>query len=113
MPGTGAGPFRSFMTSLLLRQERSLCATTIIIHSSGTNSTTGSWKCLDFILRLSVVGKHAENEKKGIPNDFSMADINGSAAAIFIAGSGTTYTTTLVAILNLLLNPEVFQKARA
>lgn len=60
-----------------------------------------------------LLTKHTENEKKGIPNDFSMADINGSAAAIFIAGSGTTYTTTLVAILNLLLNPEVFKKARA
>ena len=60
-----------------------------------------------------LLHRHAENEKKGIPNDFSMADINGSAAAIFVAGSGTTYTTTLVGILNLVLNPHVFQKARA
>jgi cytochrome P450 len=60
-----------------------------------------------------LLTKHAENEKEGLPNHFSMADINGSAAAIFIAGSGTTYTTTLVGILNLLLNPAVFQKARA
>ena len=42
-----------------------------------------------------------------------MADINGSAAAIFVAGSGTTFTTTLVGILNLMQNPEVFKKARA
>jgi cytochrome P450 len=60
-----------------------------------------------------LLTKHAENERAGIPNDFSMADINGSAAAIFVAGSGTTFTTTLVVILNLLLNPEVFKKARA
>lgn len=42
-----------------------------------------------------------------------MKDINGSAAAIFIAGSNTTYTTTVVGILNLLRNPDVFAKARA
>jgi cytochrome P450 len=42
-----------------------------------------------------------------------MKDINGSAASIFIAGSNTTFTTTVVGILNLLLNPDVFAKARA
>lgn len=42
-----------------------------------------------------------------------MEDINGSAAAIFIAGSDTTFATTLVGILNLLLNPTVFHKARS
>lgn len=42
-----------------------------------------------------------------------MEDINGSAAAIFIAGSDTTFATTLVGVLNLLLNPTVFHKARS
>jgi cytochrome P450 len=42
-----------------------------------------------------------------------MSDINGSAAAIFVAGSGTTFTTTLVGVLNLMQNPAVFRKARA
>lgn len=42
-----------------------------------------------------------------------MEDINGSAAAIFIAGSDTTFATTLVGILNLLLNPTIFHKARS
>lgn len=41
-----------------------------------------------------------------------MADINGSAAAIFIAGSNTTFTTVVVGILNLLINPHVFDKVR-
>jgi len=41
-----------------------------------------------------------------------MADINGSAAAIFVAGSGTTFTTTLVGILNMMQNPDVFKKAQ-
>lgn len=41
-----------------------------------------------------------------------MEDINGSAAAIFIAGSDTTFATTLVGILNLLLHPTIFRKAQ-
>jgi hypothetical protein len=56
--------------------------------------------------------RHEASEKALIPNDFTMKDINGSAASIFIAGSNTTYTTTVIGILNLLLNPEVFAKAR-
>lgn len=41
-----------------------------------------------------------------------MEDINGSAAAIFIAGSDTTYASTLVGILNLLLHPQIFHQTR-
>jgi cytochrome P450 len=59
-----------------------------------------------------LLERHEANEKAGVPNDFTMKDINGSAASIFIAGSSTTYTTTVVGILNLLLNPQVFAKAR-
>lgn len=60
-----------------------------------------------------LLEKHAENERQGLPNEFTMADINGSAAAIFIAGSNTTFTTVVVGILNLLINPRVFDKVRA
>lgn len=55
---------------------------------------------------------YASNEEKGIPNTFTMADINGAAASIFIAGSNTTFTTTAVTILNLLRNPRVYKKAQ-
>ena len=41
-----------------------------------------------------------------------MADINGAAATIFIAGFDTTNTTILVGILALLLYPTVFKKAQ-
>ncbi|QSZ34961.1 hypothetical protein DSL72_007823 [Monilinia vaccinii-corymbosi] len=60
----------------------------------------------------SLLEKHAHNASRGLPNDFSMKDINGSAAAIFIAGSDTTFATTLVGVLNLLLHPTIFQRAR-
>ncbi|KAA8568478.1 hypothetical protein EYC84_007509 [Monilinia fructicola] len=60
----------------------------------------------------SLLEKHAQNEARGLFNDFSLKDINGSAAAVFIAGSDTTFATTLVGILNLLLHPAIFHKAR-
>ncbi|TGO18245.1 hypothetical protein BTUL_0011g00510 [Botrytis tulipae] len=60
-----------------------------------------------------LLERYGENESRNVPNDFAMEDINGSAAAIFIAGSDTTFATTLVGILNLLLNPIIFHKARS
>lgn len=59
-----------------------------------------------------LLEKFLENDSRGLPNDFSLRDINGSAAAIFIAGSDTTFATTMVGILNLLLHPIIFHKAR-
>ncbi|RAL58537.1 hypothetical protein DID88_003985 [Monilinia fructigena] len=61
----------------------------------------------------SLLEKHAQKWVAGSRERFfSMKDINGSAAAIFIAGSDTTFATTLVGILNLLRHPTIFHKAR-
>jgi cytochrome P450 len=56
--------------------------------------------------------QYSENQSRGISSDLTMADINGAAATIFIAGFDTTNTTILVGILALLLHPTVFKKAR-
>ncbi|ORX96547.1 cytochrome P450 [Clohesyomyces aquaticus] len=53
-----------------------------------------------------------ENEKAGVPNEMDMADIQGATASVFIAGSNTTLATTTVAVLNMVMNPYVFRKAR-
>jgi|SRR5688572_24894820 cytochrome P450 len=42
-----------------------------------------------------------------------MQDIQGASGSVFIAGSNTTFATTTVALLNLMLNPDVFNKARS
>ncbi|KAM3070403.1 hypothetical protein ACMFMG_010230 [Clarireedia jacksonii] len=57
--------------------------------------------------------KHAKNISEKLPIEFSLADIKGSAGAIFAAGSDTTHASIMVVILNLLLNPRVVHKARA
>jgi cytochrome P450 len=59
-----------------------------------------------------LLRQHTENQESGVQNDLTMADINGAAATIFIAGFDTTNTTILVGILALLLEPAVFKKAR-
>ncbi|KAI2604143.1 cytochrome P450 [Hypoxylon fragiforme] len=61
----------------------------------------------------SLLTKYRENEENGIPNQLTLQDIQGASGAVFIAGSNTTFATTTVAILNMMLNPEIFHKARA
>ncbi|KAE9379689.1 cytochrome P450 [Stipitochalara longipes BDJ] len=60
-----------------------------------------------------LLQQYSENQKHGLQGDLTMADINGAAATIFIAGFDTTNTTILVGLLALLLYPTVFMKARA
>ncbi|KAI2627949.1 cytochrome P450 [Hypomontagnella submonticulosa] len=61
----------------------------------------------------SLLTKYKDNEDKGVPNQLTLKDIQGASGAVFIAGSNTTYGTTTVAIMNIMLNPDVFEKARA
>ncbi|KAI0179025.1 cytochrome P450 [Hypoxylon sp. FL1284] len=61
----------------------------------------------------SLLMKYKENEEAGVPNQLTLQDIQGASGAVFIAGSNTTFATTTVALLNMMLNPEVFLKARA
>ncbi|OTA57464.1 cytochrome P450 [Hypoxylon sp. EC38] len=61
----------------------------------------------------SLLTKYKENEEQGIPNQLTLQDIQGASGAVFIAGSNTTFATTTIAILNMMLNPDVFEKARA
>jgi cytochrome P450 len=57
-------------------------------------------------------GKYLANEAAGKPNEATIADLKGAAGAISIAGGNTTWSTIIVCILNLMLNPEVQAKAR-
>lgn len=52
------------------------------------------------------------NTKEGRENDLTIEDIKGAAGAIFIAGGNTTWSTIMVCILNILMNPCVQQKAQ-
>jgi len=57
--------------------------------------------------------RYLENEASGKANVATIEDIKGAAGAISIAGGNTTWSTIMVCILNLILHPEVQEKARA
>ncbi|KAJ9604249.1 hypothetical protein H2200_011083 [Cladophialophora chaetospira] len=54
----------------------------------------------------SLLSKYAENEKMGIPNTFTMQDIQGASGSVFIAGFNTVSTLSIhrptIALLTLI-----------
>lgn len=56
--------------------------------------------------------RYLENEAAGKANPATIEDIKGAAGAISIAGGNTTWSTIMVCILNLILHPEIQDRAR-
>jgi cytochrome P450 len=86
------------------------------LHDAPWNKTEPFIRA-DEISRPSFMLKHfrqyLDNEAKGLPNEATIEDLKGAAGAISIAGGNTTWSTIIVCVLNLILNPEVQAKARA
>jgi len=57
--------------------------------------------------------RYTKNLEDGKMNEITLDDIKGAAGAISIAGGNTTWSTIVVCILNLILYPEVQEKAQA
>ncbi|KAF2167788.1 hypothetical protein M409DRAFT_65886 [Zasmidium cellare ATCC 36951] len=49
---------------------------------------------------------------KGYANALNLEDIKGAAGAVFAAGQDTTWSTLVVFILNMVLHPEIQEKAQ-
>lgn len=58
------------------------------------------------LLRQQATGKDQD------ANAFTLEDIKGAAGAVFAAGQDTTWSTLVVFILNMVLHPEIQQKAQ-
>ncbi|KAI1333606.1 putative cytochrome P450 oxidoreductase [Xylariaceae sp. FL0016] len=61
---------------------------------------------------LTHFGRYLESERSGKSNEATIEDIKGAAGAISIAGGNTTWSTIIVCILNLIINPKIQAKAR-
>lgn len=61
---------------------------------------------LNNLLRQQAIGKDQD------ANAFNLEDIKGAAGAVFAAGQDTTWSTLVVFILNMVLHPEIQQKAQ-
>ncbi|KAF9892280.1 hypothetical protein FE257_002057 [Aspergillus nanangensis] len=62
---------------------------------------------------LTHLGQYLRNQAQGRPNEASIADLKGAAGAISIAGGNTTWSTLIICILNLMLNPKIQARAQA
>ncbi|KAF4776906.1 cytochrome P450 1A2 [Colletotrichum scovillei] len=63
-------------------------------------------------LTKMLLEQRTEQIKSGIPPELSVDDIKGAAAAVYAAGQDTTWSTLVVFVLNMVLHPEVQEKAQ-
>ncbi|KAF5536033.1 cytochrome p450 [Fusarium mexicanum] len=59
-----------------------------------------------------LLREYKENESRGQEQQWSLDDIKGAAGAVFIAGADTTWATCVIFILNMVLHPEIQDKAQ-
>ncbi|KAK1622597.1 putative O-methylsterigmatocystin oxidoreductase [Colletotrichum phormii] len=59
-----------------------------------------------------LLEQRAEQIKSGMTPELSVDDIKGAAGAVYAAGQDTTWSTLVVFVLNMVLHPEVQDKAQ-
>ncbi|KAF5254727.1 hypothetical protein FANTH_466 [Fusarium anthophilum] len=59
-----------------------------------------------------LLREYKENESRGQEQQWSLDDIKGAAGAVFIAGADMTWATCVIFILNMVLHPEIQEKAQ-
>ncbi|KAJ3465827.1 hypothetical protein MRS44_006485 [Fusarium solani] len=64
-------------------------------------------------LAHELLRQYRRNEENGQEQEWSLDDIKGAAGAVFIAGADTTWATCVIFILNMVLHPEIQEKARS
>ncbi|KAF5020998.1 hypothetical protein F66182_6979 [Fusarium sp. NRRL 66182] len=64
-------------------------------------------------LAHQLLRQYKDNESLGRDQEWSLDDIKGAAGAVFIAGADTTWATCVIFILNMVLHPEIQEKARS
>ncbi|RBR08513.1 hypothetical protein FVER53590_06100 [Fusarium verticillioides] len=59
-----------------------------------------------------LLREYKDKESRGQEQQWSLDDIKGAAGAVFIAGTDTTWATCVIFILNMVLHPEIQEKAQ-
>ncbi|KAF4426108.1 O-methylsterigmatocystin oxidoreductase [Fusarium acutatum] len=59
-----------------------------------------------------LLREYKDKESRGQEQQWSLDDIKGAAGAVFIAGADTTWATCVIFILNMVLHPEIQEKAQ-
>ncbi|SCV56258.1 related to cytochrome p450 [Fusarium fujikuroi] len=63
-------------------------------------------------LAHNLLREYKDKESRGQEQQWSLDDIKGAAGAVFIAGADTTWATCVIFILNMVLHPEIQDKAQ-
>ncbi|KAF4437417.1 hypothetical protein F53441_13051 [Fusarium austroafricanum] len=63
-------------------------------------------------LVYKLLREYNNSESHGQEQEWSLDDIKGAAGAVFIAGADTTWATCMIFILNMILHPEIQEKAQ-
>ncbi|KAK1671749.1 cytochrome P450 [Colletotrichum godetiae] len=66
----------------------------------------------EYSLIKMLLEQRAEQIKSGMAPELSVDDIKGAAGAVYAAGQDTTWSTLVVFVLNMVLHPEVQDKAQ-
>ncbi|KAI9902695.1 hypothetical protein N3K66_002047 [Trichothecium roseum] len=64
-------------------------------------------------LAHTLLNTFNHNERQGLPQEWTLDDIKGATGAVFIAGADTTWATCLIFVLNMVLHPDIQEKAQA
>ncbi|KAK2485752.1 hypothetical protein H9L39_03732, partial [Fusarium oxysporum f. sp. albedinis] len=59
-----------------------------------------------------LLREYKDKEFRGQEQQWSLDDIKGAAGAVFIAGADTTWATCVIFVLNMVLHPEIQEKAQ-
>jgi len=68
--------------------------------------------CAETSLIQTMLTERRSRLEKGEAAEMSIEDVKGAAGAVYAAGQDTTWSTLVVFVLNMLLYPEVQQKAQ-
>ncbi|SCO84802.1 related to cytochrome p450 [Fusarium oxysporum] len=63
-------------------------------------------------LAHNLLREYKDKEFRGQEQQWSLDDIKGAAGAVFIAGADTTWATCVIFVLNMVLHPEIQEKAQ-
>ncbi|KAF2471439.1 cytochrome P450 [Lindgomyces ingoldianus] len=72
----------------------------------------GEKRSIEASLVRTLLSERQKRLDKGEPEEMTIEDIKGAAGAVYAAGQDTTWSTLVVFVLNMVLHPEVQDKAQ-
>jgi cytochrome P450 len=72
----------------------------------------GEKQNMEASLVRTLLAERQKRKEKGEPEEMTIEDIKGAGGAVYAAGQDTTWSTLVVFVLNMVLNPDIQKKAQ-